>query len=162
MLKKQLEEGKVATDGASGGLVAIPPPGGPGAAAAAAAAASAAALVQQLQPNQPNVEAPTSGQIGGGPPPPYNVMAPTDGNALAMQQPVHAFGNPTVQMINGDSHAVLMELFARDQGLVRQAMEGAKLKAQAAALGLDATVAAKNEQGAAADAAVAVADAKEG
>ena len=138
MLKKQLEEGKLAADGAGGGLVAIPP-GGPGAAAAAAAAAaSAAALVQQLQPNQPNAGASTTGQFGGEPP--YNIMAQSDGNALAMQlqyqqafqqQPMHAYGNPTDQMINADSHAVLMELFARDQDLVRQAMEGAKLKARA-------------------------------
>ena len=139
MLKKQLEEGKLVADGAGGGLVAIPPgpPGGPGA-AAAAAAASAAALVQQLQPNQPNAGASTTGQFGGEPP--YNIMAQSDGNALAMQlqyqqafqqQPMHAYGNPTDQMINADSHAVLMELFARDQDLVRQAMEGAKLKARA-------------------------------
>ena len=139
MLKKQLEEGKLAADGAGGGLVAIPP-GGPGA-AAAAAAASAASFVQQLQPNQPNqpnAGASTTGQFGGEPP--YSVMVQTDGNALAMQlqyqqafqqQPMHAYGNPTDQMINADSHAVLMELFARDQDLVRQAMEGAKLKARA-------------------------------
>ena len=135
MLKKQLEEGKLATDGASGGLVAIPP-GGPGAAAAAAAAASA--LVQQLQPNQPNLGASTTRQIGGELP--YNIMPQTDGNALPMQlqyqsilqqQPMHAYGNPTDQMVNTDSHAVLMELFARDQDLVRQATEGAKLKARA-------------------------------
>ena len=141
MLKKQLEEGKLATDGAGGGLVAIPPgpPGGPGA-AAAATAASAAALVQQLQPNQPNAGAPTSttGQFGGEPP--YTIMAQADGIGHAMQlqyqsilkqQPMHAYGNPTDQMVNGDSHAVLMELFARDQDLVRQATEGAKLKARA-------------------------------
>lgn len=36
------------------------------------------------------------------------------------------------QMNKTDSHAVLMELFARDQDLVRQAAEGAKLKAAAA------------------------------
>jgi hypothetical protein len=34
-------------------------------------------------------------------------------------------------MLKTDSHAVLMELFARDQDLVRQAAKGAKLKAQA-------------------------------
>lgn len=37
----------------------------------------------------------------------------------------------TVQLSKTDSHAVLMELFARDQDLVRQATESARLKAEA-------------------------------
>jgi len=195
MLKKQLEQGKLATTGAGGGVVAIPPGGSGGAAAAAAAAA--AALAQPPQPPAGPAAAPMGGE------PPY-AMPPADGNVHAMQQqqqyhqqPTHqlydAYGNPTPsfsgqarassshsqghqqqygqwpqgqgqgqqygqpgmaqsnsigslppiapsggstgnvsQMNKTDSHAVLMELFARDQDLVRQATEGAKLKAQAA------------------------------
>lgn len=191
MLKKQLEQGKLATTGAGGGVVTIPPGGSGGAAAAAAAAAAMA------QPPQPPVVPAT----GPGGEPPFG-MPPADGNVHAMQQqqqqyqqPTHqlydAYGNPTQsfsgqarassshsqghqqqygqwpqgqgqqygqpgmaqsnsigslppiapsggstgnvsQMNKTDSHAVLMELFARDQDLVRQATEGAKLKAQAA------------------------------
>lgn len=51
--------------------------------------------------------------------PPITASSGSSGNMMAM--------NKT------DSHAVLMELFARDQDLVRQATEGARLKAQAAA-----------------------------
>lgn len=43
---------------------------------------------------------------------------------------ISSFGS-AAQMLKTDSHAVLMELFARDQDLVRQAAKGAKLKAQA-------------------------------
>ena len=197
MLKKQLEQGKLATTGAGGGVVAMPPGGSGGTAAAAALA----------QPPQPSAGA-SAGQIGGEPP--YS-LSQADGNVHAMQQqyqqalqqqPTHqlydAYGNPTpsysgqtrpssthpggsgrndqvqqygqwpqgqgpgqqygqpgmaqsnsigslppigpsggstgnvAQMNKTDSHAVLMELFARDQDLVRQATEGAKLKAQAA------------------------------
>lgn len=197
MLKKQLEQGKLATTGAGGGVVAMPPGGSGGAAAAAAALA---------QPPQPPAGASTV-PIGGESP--YN-LTQADGNIhaiqqqyqQALQQPTHqlydAYGNPTPsypgqtrpssnhpggsarndqgqqygqwpqgqgpgqqygqpgmaqsnsigslppigpsggstgnvsQMNKTDSHAVLMELFARDQDLVRQATEGAKLKAQAA------------------------------
>eukprot|EP00591_Stephanopyxis_turris_P004105 CAMPEP_0195512038 /NCGR_PEP_ID=MMETSP0794_2-20130614/4148_1 /TAXON_ID=515487 /ORGANISM="Stephanopyxis turris, Strain CCMP 815" /LENGTH=772 /DNA_ID=CAMNT_0040639755 /DNA_START=266 /DNA_END=2584 /DNA_ORIENTATION=+ len=42
-------------------------------------------------------------------------------------------GQNSPLMSKTDSHAVLMELFARDQDLVRQASEGSKLKAAAAA-----------------------------
>lgn len=122
MLKKQLEEGKT-----PGGLVAMPP-GGPGGAGAAAAAA----LAQQL----PNVGASITGQIEGDLP--YSAMnhaMELQFQQVLQQQPLHplydAYGNPTNQTVNVDSHAVLMELFARDQDLVRQATEGAKLKARA-------------------------------
>ena len=40
-------------------------------------------------------------------------------------------GNSTGQLNKTDSHAVLMELFARDQDLVRQATESARMKAAA-------------------------------
>merc|ERR1712238_175229 len=43
--------------------------------------------------------------------------------------------NGTSNLNKTDSHAVLMELFARDQDLVRQATEGAKHRAAAAAAG---------------------------
>lgn len=48
--------------------------------------------------------------------------------------PVNSFSS-SGHMIKNDSHAVLMELFARDQDLVRQAAEVAKIKAQQAAYG---------------------------
>ena len=113
MLKQQLEQGKLAaTTGTDGGVVTcIMPP-----ATAAAAATTGAALVQQLHP--------------------INVVAQADGNTHALHLHVRdPYGNPSIgsnQTPNLDSHAVLMELFARDQDLVRQAMEDAKLKAQAA------------------------------
>jgi len=47
----------------------------------------------------------------------------------------NALQSPAGQMNKTDSHAVLMELFARDQDLVRQATENAKRKA--AVVGLD-------------------------
>lgn len=40
-------------------------------------------------------------------------------------------GTSTIKMAKNDSHAVLMELFARDQDLVRQAAESARMKAAA-------------------------------
>jgi hypothetical protein len=48
-------------------------------------------------------------------------------NSIGSLPPISSFGS-SGQMIKNDSHAVLMELFARDQDLVRQAAEGAKLK----------------------------------
>jgi len=56
-------------------------------------------------------------------------------NSLASLQPLNGQSSNSFsrQLMNKtDSHAVLMELFARDQDLVRQATEGAKLKASAA------------------------------
>ena len=130
MLQKQVEQGKLATSGAvaSGEVIAMPPGGSVGATAAATAAA---AVVFAQQP-QPSIGAST-GNIGGEPP--FITMAPTGGTAQAMPlQPFGAYGNPIDQTTgNIDSHAVLMELFARDQALVRQAVEDAKLKARAAA-----------------------------
>ena len=52
-------------------------------------------------------------------------------NSIGSLPPISSFGS-SGQMIKNDSHAVLMELFARDQDLVRQAAEGAKLKSQQA------------------------------
>lgn len=46
-------------------------------------------------------------------------------------------GASSTNLSKNDSHAVLMELFARDQDLVRQAAESAKMKAAAAAKGGD-------------------------
>ena len=144
MLKKQLEEGKLATV-AGVGVVTIP-------AAAAAAAATAAALAQ---PPHPPVT-PAAGQMGGVPP--YG-MTPADGNVHAMPQqqyhlqPTHQYGQWPQGLGQGQQygqhrqhpgmmaqsnltfgdHAVLMELFARDQELVRQAAEGARLTIMARA-----------------------------
>mmetsp|Transcript_8141 Transcript_8141/g.17634 ORF Transcript_8141/g.17634 Transcript_8141/m.17634 type:complete len:729 (+) Transcript_8141:147-2333(+) len=199
MLKKQLEQGKIATTGAGGGgVVTIPP--GPG-----------SATVPPLTQQPPPPRAPPSGAAHSGEP--YE-MAPTssgpDGSVHVMQQHYQqalqqsqphqlydAYGNPAsvyaahqrppsshpggvsrqaqeqwqgqvqygqqpvgagmaqsnsigslppitpsggstgnVSHLNKtDSHAVLMELFARDQDLVRQATEGARLKVQTASGG---------------------------
>ena len=114
MLKQRLDQGKLA------------------------ATTTAAALVQQLQPINMGVHVPT-GQIEGESSQ-RNIMAQADGNAHALHLHVRdPYDNPSIgnnQTPNLDSHAVLMELFARDQDLVRQAMEDAKLKAQAAKEGL--------------------------
>lgn len=53
-------------------------------------------------------------------------------NSIGCLPPMNGQSNslsPSQLMNKTDSHAVLMELFARDQDLVRQAAEGAKLKA---------------------------------
>lgn len=51
-------------------------------------------------------------------------------NSIGSLPQISSYGS-AAQMLKTDSHAVLMELFARDQDLVRQAAKGAKLKAQA-------------------------------
>jgi len=52
-------------------------------------------------------------------------------NSIGSLPQISSFGSAG-QMLKTDSHAVLMELFARDQDLVRQAAKGAILKAHAA------------------------------
>ena len=141
MLKKQLEEGKLATV-AGVGVVTIPPDG-----ATAAAAAAAAALAR------PPVT-PAAGPMGGQP---LYAMPPADGNVHVMPQqqyhlqPTYHYGGQWPQgsgqgqpygqqpgmmaqsNLTFGNHAVLMELFARDQELVRQAAEGARLTIMARA-----------------------------
>lgn len=148
MLKKQLEEGKLATV-AGVGVVTIPPDG---AAAAAAVAATAAAALAQT-PHPPVT--PAARASGGGP---LYGMPPTDGNVHVMAQqqqqyhlqPTYQYGQWPQGLGQGQqygqqpgmmaqsnltfgNHAVLMELFARDQELVRQAAEGARLTIMARA-----------------------------
>lgn len=56
-------------------------------------------------------------------------------NSIGSLPPIGSSGGSTgniAQLNKTDSHAVLMELFARDQDLVRQATEGQRLKAHAA------------------------------
>ena len=145
MLKKQLEEGKLATV-AGVGVVTIPPDG---AAAAAAVAATAAALAQPPHPPVTPAARPTGGE-------PLCGMPLAGGNVHVMpQQQYHLqpayhyggqwpqgsgqgqqYGQPgmmTHSNLAFGSHAVLMELFARDQELVRQAAEGARLAIMARA-----------------------------
>ena len=145
MLKKQLEEGKLTTV-AGVGVVTVPPDG------AAAAAADAAAALTGLPP--PSVT-PAAAATGGEP---LYGMPPTDGNVHIMPQqqqyhlqPTYQYGQwpqgpgqgqqygqqPGMMPIQSNvffgRHAVLMELFARDQELVRQAAEGARLQVMARA-----------------------------
>ena len=197
MLKKQLEQGKLATTGAGAGVVAMPTGGSGGAAAAAAALAQPPqqptgastvpiggespysltqadgnihAMQQQYQqalqqpthqlydaygnptPPYPGQTRPSSNHPGGsarndqgqqygqwpqgqGPGQQYGQPGMAQSNSIGSLPPIGPSGGSTAnvsQMNKTDSHAVLMELFARDQDLVRQATEGAKLKAQAA------------------------------
>lgn len=107
---------------------------------------------QQQSPHPGNQASPNQqGQYGGGPyyaaqqsygqqqqqagtaPAPGAPMAQS--NSIGSLPPITSSGGSTGNMAamnKTDSHAVLMELFARDQDLVRQATESAKLKAQAA------------------------------
>mmetsp|Transcript_25637 Transcript_25637/g.47777 ORF Transcript_25637/g.47777 Transcript_25637/m.47777 type:complete len:797 (-) Transcript_25637:5-2395(-) len=110
--------------------------------------------MQTQQPNHPGSQPATNqqGQYGGGP---YyaaqqsygqqqqqaGAVAPAPGapitqsNSIGSLPPIPPSGGSSTSMAamnKTDSHAVLMELFARDQDLVRQATESARLKAQAA------------------------------
>jgi len=99
MLQKQLEQGTLtATAGAGGGMVVMPPgvPGGAAAAATAAAAAAATASMSQYS------------------------QLPQGLGEQGMVQSTSIGSLPSIGR-SADSHAVLMELFARDQELVRQA-----------------------------------------
>ncbi|KAL7499828.1 hypothetical protein ACHAWT_010254 [Skeletonema menzelii] len=142
MLKKQLEAGKLAAGGASGGGVGQ---GGPG------MAVQLPAAVRQQQQQAPQQEMYSNfqqaqiqsdaqyqpQQVQYQEQPIYNTdqqysQQPYQqqqesfqvSNSIGSLQPMNpvgstaSFGN---QMIKTDSHAVLMELFARDQDLVRQA-----------------------------------------
>jgi len=151
MLKKQLEQGKLTPTGVGGGGVAGPglmvtsvpgplaptelttpelqvhyqqavqqqqpqpyDPYGAPAFMQAPAPVMAPSPVQYYQPqySQQMVPAAPSGSIGS-----LTPMSNPSGNIMA------------TTMSKNDSHAVLMELFARDQDLVRQATESANLKA---------------------------------
>eukprot|EP00539_Tryblionella_compressa_P016220 CAMPEP_0178851898 /NCGR_PEP_ID=MMETSP0746-20121128/21376_1 /TAXON_ID=913974 /ORGANISM="Nitzschia punctata, Strain CCMP561" /LENGTH=649 /DNA_ID=CAMNT_0020517511 /DNA_START=990 /DNA_END=2936 /DNA_ORIENTATION=- len=153
MLKKQLEQGKLPTAGAGGAVgmpgVVVPGMMGGGMLPMPGQADQGQYQQPQVQPvqevqvdqygnpvyQQQSLSAPVSAQ------PQYydpNTGAPTTLGSLApMPQPapappasaaqVPSSSNPQ-QMSKTDSHAVLMELFARDQDLVRQATESAAKK----------------------------------
>eukprot|EP00986_Skeletonema_menzelii_P021118 scaffold33278_cov108-Skeletonema_menzelii.AAC.1 len=160
MLKKQLEAGKLAAGGASGGGVGQ---GGPG------MAVQLPAAVRQQQQQAPQQEMYSNfqqaqiqsdaqyqpQQVQYQEQPIYNTdqqysQQPYQqqqesfqvSNSIGSLQPMNpvgstaSFGN---QMIKTDSHAVLMELFARDQDLVRQAASsksgGGGVATQPAAVG---------------------------
>ena len=157
MLKKQLEQGKLtAPGGVADGNVTLPNPavmtqqhlGTPG---AAPAPVSNQDQQQQYQWQQQYSDASQGNAHLSGPMSGYSYMAQYPPPQLSAQQhhqqqvgsmnpsisicslpQISSFGS-TGQMLKTDSHAVLMELFARDQDLVRQAAKGATLKAQAAA-----------------------------
>lgn len=167
MLKKQLEQGKLAATGAGGGGVAVPGvvqgllvPTAPGAPPPGVNPAYQQPVPQQQQPQQydqygnpiypqqaqtPHPGAPVQqGQAQ----PPQQYYQPQYGQPQAQQDmtqapaaaqapiapsgsigslpPVGSSGGLGGMLSKNDSHAVLMELFARDQDLVRQATESKK------------------------------------
>lgn len=63
--------------------------------------------------------------------PQHQISSMNPSNSIGSLPQISSFGSAG-QMLKTDSHAVLMELFARDHDLVRQATKGARLKAQAA------------------------------
>ena len=183
MLKKQLEQGKLATTGAGSAAAAAlaQPPQQPSGASAVPVGGESPysltqtdgnihAMQQQYQqtlqqpthqlydaygnptPPYPGQARPSSNHPGGtarndqgqqygqwpqgqGPGQQYGQPGMAQSNSIGSLPPIGPSGGSTgnvSQMNKTDSHAVLMELFARDQDLVRQATEGAKLKAQAA------------------------------
>eukprot|EP00531_Pseudo-nitzschia_arenysensis_P004544 CAMPEP_0116156600 /NCGR_PEP_ID=MMETSP0329-20121206/22916_1 /TAXON_ID=697910 /ORGANISM="Pseudo-nitzschia arenysensis, Strain B593" /LENGTH=505 /DNA_ID=CAMNT_0003653689 /DNA_START=261 /DNA_END=1778 /DNA_ORIENTATION=+ len=132
MLKKQLEQGKLAATGGGGvavpgvvpGLMVASMPGQP-------AAAPMQAPVQEMQyqhgapiyqTHAPAVSAPPQYHDSNGHPLTKTIAVPSN-----------MVGAPSAQQIlsKTDSHAVLMELFARDQDLVRQATESTPKKTEA-------------------------------
>lgn len=132
MLKKQLEQGKLATTGTAGG-VAVP---GivPGLMVSNMAGQATAAPVPQPAPGaqeiqveyhgnhvyQPAAAVPAPGQYHDPNASVYKTIAPPPGMITA---------SSAQQLLSKtDSHAVLMELFARDQDLVRQATESTPKK----------------------------------
>uniref|UniRef100_A0A7S1BZB4 Homeobox domain-containing protein n=1 Tax=Corethron hystrix TaxID=216773 RepID=A0A7S1BZB4_9STRA len=85
--------------------------------------------------NQSNVSAPQAASPASLPPPPQpinNAKAVTTpmatSNSIGSLPPINANQSPNISKT--DSHAVLMELFTRDQDLVRQAHEGARARAE--------------------------------
>lgn len=139
MLKKQLEQGKLATTGTAGG-VAVPGVV-PGLMVANMAGQPTAA---PLQAPAQEIQYQHGGQIYHTHPP-GPISAPVqyhDPNApgghpltKAVAAPSSLVGAPSAQQIlsKTDSHAVLMELFARDQDLVRQATEATPKKQEGVA-----------------------------
>mmetsp|Transcript_25757 Transcript_25757/g.70811 ORF Transcript_25757/g.70811 Transcript_25757/m.70811 type:complete len:618 (+) Transcript_25757:559-2412(+) len=134
MLKKQLEQGKLATTGTGGG-VAVPGvvPGlmvtnMPG-------QTSTAPMPPQAQ-NMQEVQVDQHGNPIYQTHPPASVAAPGqyhDPNAsayksIAVPSSMITASNAQQLLSKTDSHAVLMELFARDQDLVRQATESTPRK----------------------------------
>jgi len=139
MLKKQLEQGKLATTGTGGGGVAMPG-GVPGLMVTnnmgqpqPHPAQAQAQNMQEIQVDQHGNQMMYKNQATL-PHPAASVPAPVqyyDPNALSSLSyassknniSASAGGNSQHILSKTDSHAVLMELFARDQDLVRQATE---------------------------------------
>lgn len=133
MLKKQLEQGKLATTGTGGGVAV--PGGVPGLMVTNMPGQTISALipppadmVQNVAVDQngnrvyqahPAVPVPAPGQY-------HDPMASTYKNMIAA--PSSMIASAQQLLSKTDSHAVLMELFARDQDLVRQATESTPRK----------------------------------
>jgi len=146
MLKKQLEQGKLAPTGPGGGVVM--PGAVPGLMVPSVGPPMEAQAQYQPPPHagQPDVQQQMVDQYGnplyGAPsaPPPVtqnpqyydsNTPAPAPmpmTSSIGSLGALARSGSSTHMMSKTDSHAVLMELFARDQDLVRQATESAGLK----------------------------------
>jgi len=134
MLKKQLEQGKLATTGTTGG-VAVPGVV-PGLMVASMSGQPTAAPIQAPVQSMQEIQYQHGSQLyQTHPPGPISIPAQYhDPNVpgpishpltRAVGAPSTLIGAPSAQQIlsKTDSHAVLMELFARDQDLVRQATE---------------------------------------
>lgn len=132
MLKKQLEQGKLAATGGGGvavpgvvpGLMVASMPGQP-------AAAPMQAPVQEMQYQHGAPIYQTHAPAVSAPPQYHDSNAHPLTKTIAV--PSNMVGAPSAQQIlsKTDSHAVLMELFARDQDLVRQATESTPKKTEA-------------------------------
>jgi len=138
MLKKQLEQGKLATTGTGGGVaVASVVPGlmvtnmgQPGAAPIQAPAPN----MQEIQHGNPVYQTHQPAPVPA-PPQYHDPNAPAalsypPAKAIAAAPGMIAAPNAQHILSKTDSHAVLMELFARDQDLVRQATESTPKKEQ--------------------------------
>jgi len=137
MLKKQLEQGKLATTGIGGG-VALPGVV-PGLMVANMSGQTSAAPIQASAQNIQEIQVNQQLNHVYQAHPPASVSAsaqyhdPTSTTSLnyplskTIAAPSSIIAAPSAQQIlsKTDSHAVLMELFARDQDLVRQATESA-------------------------------------
>jgi len=140
MLKKQLEQGKLATTGTGGG-VAVPGVvhglmvANISGQATATQIQAPAQIMQEIQINQhrnqvyqthPPASVPAPVQY-------HDLNAPVSLNypstkAIAAPSGINTTSNAQQILSKTDSHAVLMELFARDQDLVRQATESTPKK----------------------------------